>query len=301
MTGRSLLAGVHRQMTRALRDVTRLEINTILKPALQAVTPTSSVEALRAIAHAYHRWVGRYPDGPLGYGITREQAARLVLPPADDTGFPDWCRSRGSTLSGDEPDHAEDLAAAFGTLLAVSRRLTRAILDAATPPDDGSAETPHTPANARQRDLVLLGRIERNADGLCEILRRYRQETAPPASASGRRKTAMSATPGTVEGFDRWLSTDDRLRIRKIWEIGTADIAMQTVIQIDGDVVTYVQPYYAREAHRDLHALHRQSVEASMTMWSTLIQTVSALITGLVGTVTGNRTGRGPPGPSGGE
>lgn len=287
MAGRSLLAGVHQQMTRALRDVTRLEINTILKPALQAVTPTSSIEALRAIAYVYHRWLDHYPDGPLGYGIARDRAARLVIPPADAAGFPDWCRHRGGTLSGDEPDHAEELAAAFGTLLTVSRRLTQAIVETEVPPDSGSAETPHTPANARQRDLVLLGRIERNTDGLCEILRRYRQATAPPAS--GRRKAADPPTPGTVEGFDRWLGTDDRLRIRKIWEIGTADIAMQTVIQIDGDVVTYVQPYYARAAHRELHALHRQSVEASMTMWATLIQTISALITGLVGTVTGHR------------
>ncbi|MDM8515986.1 hypothetical protein QUF76_07290 [Desulfobacterales bacterium HSG16] len=67
------------------------------------------------------------------------------------------------------------------------------------------------------------------------------------------------------------LNTDELVMIRKIWEMGLEEIAMQTLIQLDGDVLTRIQPKYAKKNFTIVHDLHNQSVATSMKFWGQLI------------------------------
>jgi hypothetical protein len=70
------------------------------------------------------------------------------------------------------------------------------------------------------------------------------------------------------------LTTDELVTIRKAWEIGTEKIVMQTVIQLDGDVVTRVTPEYATADRKTVHEIHNQSVTFSLNAWSQLVELV---------------------------
>ncbi len=71
----------------------------------------------------------------------------------------------------------------------------------------------------------------------------------------------------------------EQLRIiRKAWELGVEEIAMQTVIQLDGDVVTRVLPKYAKEEYNTLHNLHNQGITTSIKFWKTLVDIVKDVV-----------------------
>ena len=81
------------------------------------------------------------------------------------------------------------------------------------------------------------------------------------------------------------LGMTDFVTLRKIWEIGTEEIAMQTVVHLDGDVMTRVQPRWAGPAGQGVLAIHNTSVTTATSYWKLLVDTLSAFVNGLVGLV----------------
>jgi hypothetical protein len=74
------------------------------------------------------------------------------------------------------------------------------------------------------------------------------------------------------------INKKDLVQLRKIWEIGTEDIVMQTVIQIDGDVVTRIIPEYATNENSALHKFHELGVNVSLKYWGSLIELARKLL-----------------------
>ena len=68
-----------------------------------------------------------------------------------------------------------------------------------------------------------------------------------------------------------YLDPDQLALLRKIWEVGTTEIAMQTVVQLDGDVVTRILAKYADREFEILHRLHNQGVDTAIGFWKDLI------------------------------
>ena len=68
-----------------------------------------------------------------------------------------------------------------------------------------------------------------------------------------------------------------------MWEVGTETIAMQTVAQIDGDVVTRIQEARATLADRPIHDLHREAVGNAMKHWQFLVETLVTVTTKAAG------------------
>jgi hypothetical protein len=106
---------------------------------------------------------------------------------------------------------------------------------------------------------------------------------------SNRIKAMFAATDDTsrneysnkqlAEKFDQGmkdlaLQRDDYIALRKFWELGTEEIAIQTVVQLDGDVTTRVQPKFATQDSLTIHQLHQSSVNLSYQYWKSLIQLV---------------------------
>ena len=85
------------------------------------------------------------------------------------------------------------------------------------------------------------------------------------------------------------LTHEQIIQLRKIWEIGTEEIAMQTVIQLDGDVMTRVIPKYAEGDHSVIHQIHQQGVQTSVAFWKDLISIAKDFLSSLLGTMSSIR------------
>ena len=79
------------------------------------------------------------------------------------------------------------------------------------------------------------------------------------------------------------LEQQQYVTLRKIWEIGTDEVAMQTVIDLDGDVTTRVQPRFADASSTTLHQLHGSAVDLSFQHWKTLINLLGELLSSVMG------------------
>jgi hypothetical protein len=116
--------------------------------------------------------------------------------------------------------------------------------------------------------LLLLCRIRDNSDQLKGVLQ------------------AIELRDGVKPFFTRTAAPHVHLLpvevmiIRKVWEIGTEEIAMQTVIQLDGDVVTRLQRAYARVKDDPVIAVHNSAVATSVGAWSRLVDTLGAFMSG---------------------
>lgn len=72
------------------------------------------------------------------------------------------------------------------------------------------------------------------------------------------------------------LEPDEAIVLRKIWEIGTDVVLMETVIQLDGDVISRVR--HSHQADAALQASHRQLLESGLNNWHFMMDAVGKLI-----------------------
>jgi hypothetical protein len=110
-------------------------------------------------------------------------------------------------------------------------------------------------AGSGKGDQPILRRISENAEALQRILAGWK--------------------PGEE------LPVDALLALRKIREIGTKQIAMQTVIHVDGDVITRIHPDHAGASGSPLVAIHQAAVLTSTQSWQGLIDTLGAFLEGV--------------------
>lgn len=110
---------------------------------------------------------------------------------------------------------------------------------------------------------VLFKRIYRNCDQLKAILRDLPHEDEA--------RTRVSK--------DLALGSDQLLTLRKIWEVGIETVVMQTVVQLDGDIITRIQEGHTTAASKPIHDLHRDAVESAIRNWQFLGQTVAQFLT----------------------
>lgn len=118
--------------------------------------------------------------------------------------------------------------------------------------------------------LIMLERIKRNCDMLKGIL----------AKVAGRKDALLDKKLSRTDIVEQQppslpLVADELVAIRKIWDVGTEEVVMQTIVQLDGDVVTRVQPRFAIPDCKVLHEIHRDGVDISLRGWSHLMMTVT--------------------------
>ena len=129
---------------------------------------------------------------------------------------------------------------------------------------------------------VLLTRIFRNCDQIKAVL--SRTEVKNVVGGGIDRDHARTVTLP--------LESSEIVSIRKIWEIGTESVVMQTVVQLDGDIVTRIQQGREAALHKPLHELHQQAVSSALEHWQFLAKTVATFLSdALRGFFLGPRTG----------
>jgi hypothetical protein len=83
------------------------------------------------------------------------------------------------------------------------------------------------------------------------------------------------------------LETREAVLVRKVWEVGTEVIAMQTTIQIDGDVIERLNPnYLSDDVYPNLSEFHKSGVKMAMTYWGSLVTIARNLLGSLGGRIT---------------
>lgn len=125
-----------------------------------------------------------------------------------------------------------------------------------------------------QTDLenhYLFDRVNTKSAQLCAMLKQLELRNVPKwENKMGR--SAVDAS-GSLD-----LDPKDLLLVRKTWELGTAQIAMQTVVQLDGDVMTRINPTYAHAGWQGLHQVHHKGLRVSMGMWKEMVTLVETLL-----------------------
>ncbi len=130
-----------------------------------------------------------------------------------------------------------------------------------------------------QREQILLLRIKRNCDQIKGMLDRVQGRTGIDLDHQpvDRERVESSDALKAIA-----ISTDDRVLVRKIWDMGVEEVAIQTVVQLDGDVLTRVRPDFASDAWRTLHEIHRTGLDLSVQHWSRLMETIRAFFFSLL-------------------
>jgi len=116
----------------------------------------------------------------------------------------------------------------------------------------------------------ILRRIYRNCDQIKGLLRREAVRT---------HLSERPVTRDSTEAAELPLTADELITLRKVWEIGLETVVMQTVVQLDGDIVTRIQTGRETAANRSIHDLHRQSVESALAHWQFLGKTLAEFLT----------------------
>ena len=129
---------------------------------------------------------------------------------------------------------------------------------------------------------VILTRIFRNCDQVKALLTKPEVKSVLRAGVD-RDNARTLVLP---------LESPDIVVLRKIWEIGTETVVMQTVAQLDGDIVTRIQRGREVAAYKPLHDLHQQAVASALKHWQVLAQTVATFMSSVLrGFFLGRRGG----------
>ena len=131
------------------------------------------------------------------------------------------------------------------------------------------------PALRPEHDVVL-DRIVSNCDQLKGILLGLDR----PEMAIDQQLIALAEL--NREPFPNF-GPDAIVKLRKIWEIGTDAVVMQTVIQIDGDVISRIQSGREDAETRMLNEIHRSAVEVSFKHWTFLVQLAESFVGSVLG------------------
>lgn len=131
----------------------------------------------------------------------------------------------------------------------------------------GQALTPEA-----QADVTRLYEIQDKAEHVLGMFRALQQRQAPDWDNAYTREEIAQQPRAWL------LLPHEILLIRKLWEIGLADIAMQTIIQVDGDVITRIHPTYMTASAQPLRDLHQAGVQTSVAFWHELVSIVESFI-----------------------
>jgi hypothetical protein len=142
---------------------------------------------------------------------------------------------------------------------------------------ESSIPPPSTAELARRsRDLIMLTRIRDTSDQLKGVLRRAGDDN----NYSHNRVEGLTDNP--PEALEPGLAAEHLAIIRKAWEITTEQVLIQTVIQLDGDVITRISPAADLSEGSQLLRIHNDSLKFSTSFWGQLIGLVTGAVAGLI-------------------
>jgi hypothetical protein len=106
----------------------------------------------------------------------------------------------------------------------------------------------------------------------------------PEQTRSLTNQYTRSEVVSLSESLSPLMKQGEMVLVRKIWEVGTEVIAMQTTIQVDGDVITRLNPNYLDEkVYEKLSDYHKNGVNMALSYWANLVGIAQGLLSRLTG------------------
>jgi hypothetical protein len=132
-------------------------------------------------------------------------------------------------------------------------------------------------------DRIVLVRIDRNCEQLVSLILRIEDGLKVAGIHGANRHGLNKKLVSTRSRSLLRLEPDDFTLVRKIWEVGVEKVVMQTVIQLDGDVITRISRRYAAPDLGHLFEIHQKSVEMSVRFWGLIANTVAVFLGSFAG------------------
>ncbi len=77
------------------------------------------------------------------------------------------------------------------------------------------------------------------------------------------------------------MNSRDRVMIKRLYDLGTERIVMQTRFGIDGDVITRIEENFANKPKQVVLDLHEKHTDLSVKYWQSLVNIVKDLVSGI--------------------
>lgn len=269
------------------QDLMTLEVNTVLKPGMTARKPPQYPLLLGEIAEKYvaalvqfDAGTGPVPDGA-GADTVHIDAVLPEAGPGAATGNAIPTEPAAPAETGTAIGRALALMAqTFPGLAAPYGRLADAIGEL-HPPADARFEQAAPPFDAHYAGALLWATLfGACADVAATLL------AATPADSPARAPLRRIARESRwVQAFIGWqhiasprgldLQPEDRMRLRKLWDLGGECVVMQTTIHLDGDVLNGIDPtILGHPRFEALRAIHADGVGTALGHWRALFETV---------------------------
>ena len=227
------------------KDLLTLEVNTIVKDNMTARKMPPIPLALLEVAADYYWYIVE---------LNEQWQVSAV----------------NASLVGLEPENRRNSPATFDALREASALLMEAMRQA--PLTSPEAD------DRRAAQIIILDRIYRNTSILPRLVRQLAAANPPESLWNGRRADLLDAYEAAAAAH---VSPPQLSFIRKTWDIGTATIALQSTMHLDGDIVTAIQKSYAGAEFKTLHDMHLNGARLSIETWETMVRLVIEIVSGV--------------------
>jgi hypothetical protein len=138
-------------------------------------------------------------------------------------------------------------------------------------------------------ERIVVVRIARNCDQLKSLLQRLK-EPLRAAGVYGENRRSLNQRMASAQSASLLrLAPNDLTMVRKVWEVGVEKVLIQSVIQLDGDVITRIQRGCAESDQLHVLKVHEKGVESSVRFWGVMANTVAVFLGSLAGVFGGDR------------
>ena len=122
---------------------------------------------------------------------------------------------------------------------------------------------------------VILTRIKNNSEEIINLVRQVAPNDVFFDKSKEKRELTCRKNIYLLNPIP--FEAEQLIRLRKINEIGTETIAMQTCVQLDGDVVTRVHPKYAltNSITEEIQKIHSEGLQISIQRWQDIVATIA--------------------------
>ncbi len=86
----------------------------------------------------------------------------------------------------------------------------------------------------------------------------------------------------SFENFKLKMNSRDRVMIKRLYDLGTERIVMQTRFGIDGDVVTRIEENFANKPKTVVLDLHDRHTNLSVKYWQSLVNIVKSIVSDII-------------------
>ena len=136
-----------------------------------------------------------------------------------------------------------------------------------------------------KRDRVIVERIKRNADQLRALIRNLDKRLPSHLNSNDsflgcNRRQLLERETKLGRHPQPHLHPDEMALVRKIWDIGVEEVVMQSTVSLSGDVINRIQSGLDPQEAATLLEFHREGIVSGTQMWKLIAETLVSMTGG---------------------